>query len=119
MLQPLHVSVKTVRSGQPSNGQLSVTAEFDVFAQQNQKVVTSYVSAYNSAVNAGNFKDTFDLKSSGLSIDVQLSREAGFDRETYSGEYVTRVLYQVGTYTSIYWYNDFNISLSLIFWRLR
>lgn len=94
----MRASVRTVHSGKPTQGRVSFTAEFDVFAQQNQKLVTSYSTDYDSVSNEISFKETFGIKSAGLGIDVQLSEEGRLNRETYSAEYTGSINYHIGMY---------------------
>nr|CAI5824604.1 unnamed protein product [Callosobruchus analis] len=96
--RPFSSSIKTTRTGTVTKGEVVITAEFDIFAQPGQKLVSTYKHSIDTGAEAksATFKRSLNLKSSGLGVDIQSSEESHFDRENYVGEYVAKVKYHVG-----------------------
>lgn len=97
LFQTLTVGVRSVSDTAEFNKRhISVTAEFDIFSQPSQKIVTIYKSSGN--INSEDLSQSTDLeiKSSGLNINTQYSEEILLNKNTYTGEYTNRLKYHVG-----------------------
>lgn len=92
--QPLSASVKTTTNGSPSNGEILIVSEFDIFSHPAQKLVTTYkLASSNDAQTQGSY---LTIQSQGLGVDIQVKEKGSIDRNTYSGEYVLQLKYHVG-----------------------
>ncbi|CAH1965494.1 unnamed protein product [Acanthoscelides obtectus] len=96
--RPLSSSIKTTRTGTATKGEVVIVAEFDIFAQPAQKLVTTYKHSIDTGaeVKSATFKRSLDVKSSGLGVDIHSSEMSHFDRQHYAGEYIAKVKYHVG-----------------------
>ncbi|KAJ8950746.1 hypothetical protein NQ318_011239 [Aromia moschata] len=93
--RPLSVSVRTTRTGEPSNGEIAIITTLDVFAQPGQKLVVTY-KARASSTTTITAAESLNIQSSGLGVDIQITEEFNVDKQTYSAGYDGRIKYHVG-----------------------
>ncbi|XP_050302966.1 apolipophorins [Anthonomus grandis grandis] len=97
--KPLSSTFTATRSGTPYNGQIDIQSVLDIFAQDDQKLVYTYHKSVklDSTKTKGSSKITFELKSSGLGIDIRGSEIVAGDRVNSELTYNSDVKYRVGS----------------------
>lgn len=73
-----------------------MTIEFDVFAKPDQKIITVYKASSSITTEDLHTSTNLDVKSSGLGINIQYSDVSNLNRNAYSGEYTSKLIYHVG-----------------------
>lgn len=96
MFQVLTISLNSLSEYTNSQQQITITTEFDVFAQPQQKIVSLYKASATVSSEGLNSAANLDVKSSGLGINIEWSENAKLNRNTYSGEYNNKLKYHVG-----------------------
>ncbi|XP_023030403.2 retinoid- and fatty-acid binding glycoprotein apolipophorin [Leptinotarsa decemlineata] len=94
-VRALSTSIKSQVIGDlAGKGEVIVNVVLDVFAKPDQKLVS--VLKYNQDIKGMSYKNSLEIKSAGLGIDITANDVMDYDSRTYNGIYALDVKYKVG-----------------------